>query len=140
MAGAEYVYYEECNQRQHERHGDVAGDVGAAGEYYHQAQQAGYEYEEKYREEVGAELAALSAEGGLDYTVVYELDRDLDGTCGTAGAVYPFLRYHAATSSTIHITSRQAMNMAQTFFGDGEVEDGTPPSVFSVDYHGTYPD
>ncbi len=122
VLGAEYVYYEECNQRQHERHGDVAGDVGAAGEYYHQAQQVGHEYEEEYREEVGAELAALGAEGGLDYTVVYELDKGLDGTCGTAGSRIPFLAVPCGHIKHHPHYQQAGDEYGADVFGDGEVE------------------
>ena len=47
MLVTEYIDNEEGEQRQHERHGDVAGDVSSSGEERHDPHQVVNEYEEK---------------------------------------------------------------------------------------------
>ena len=52
MLVTEYVDDEEREQRQHERHGDVAGDVRPAWEERHDPHQVVYEYEEERCQQV----------------------------------------------------------------------------------------
>ena len=52
MLVTEYVDDEEREQRQHEGHGDVAGDVGSSREERHDSHQVVYEYEEERCQQV----------------------------------------------------------------------------------------
>ena len=66
MLVTEYVDGEEGEHRQHERHGDVAGDVRSAGEEWHDPHQVVYEYEEERCQKVRRIASVVLADAGLD--------------------------------------------------------------------------
>ena len=66
MLVTEYVAGEEGEHRQHERHGDVAGDVRSAGEEWHDPHQVVYEYEEERCQKVRRIAPVVLADTGLD--------------------------------------------------------------------------
>ena len=122
MLVAMNVYHNEGKERQYQRYGYVAREVGATGEDDNQSEQVHYQDKEEAGEQIGCKLVCFILQSVADYTSVDEINQKLEEAHTLAGCLEAILLVMAHQNATQQPNYECGYEQGANILCDGDVD------------------